>query len=501
MAVSFNTIPQDLRVPLFYAEMDNSQASYFSQNQKTLLIGQMLAAGAADAGVAVLVSRTDEAKQLFGVGSMLAAMHEAARRNDPIGEIWCIPLADDAAGVAATGSVTYTGTASAAGTVFLTIAGILVRVAVAATDTAAEIATATVAAINAEPSLPVTAAVNGTEATQVDITAKWKGETTNDITIIHNYRGVAGGERTPAGVTLAIDAMSGGSADPDMADAVVAMGDEEYDFIIHPYTTTTALDALALEMNDSTGRWSYLRQIYGHTYTAKRGALGALQSFGSARNNQHETIAGFEAGLPSPCWVYAAEYGARNAVFIKADPARPTQTGPMPGVLAAPQANRFIITERQTLLNNGIATSYTQAGTVRVERAITSYQKNEFDVRDASYLDSETMHTNAYVIRRLRAAITSKYPRHKLGNDGTKYGAGQAIVTPNILRGALIDEYSQMETLGIVENSALFAKYLIVERAENDPNRVNVLFPADLVNQLRVFALLNQFRLEYAATA
>lgn len=497
MAVSFNTIPQDLRVPLFYAEMDNSQASYFSQNQKTLLIGQMVAAGQADPGVAVLVSRTDEAKQLFGVGSMLAAMHEASRRNDAIGEIWCIPLADAASAAAAAGRVTFTGTATAAGTVFLTIAGILVRIPVAATDTAANIATAAVATINAQSNLPVTAAVNASESAQVDITAKWKGETTNDITIIHNYRGVAGGERTPAGVTLAIVAMAGGSADPDLADAVLAMGDEEYDFIIHSYTTTTNLDALALEMNDSTGRWSYLRQIYGHTYTAKRGALAALQSFGTNRNNQHETIAGFEPGLPSPAWVYASEYGSRNAVFIKADPARPTQTGPMPGVLPAAQASRFIITERQTLLNNGIATSYTQSGTVRVERAITSFQFNAFGERDASYLDSETMHTSSYVIRRLRAAITSKYPRHKLGNDGTKYGAGQAIVTPNILRGALIDEYSQMETLGIVENSALFAEHLIVERDPTDPNRVNVLFPPDLVNQLRVFALINQFRLQY----
>ena len=50
---------------------------------------------------------------------------------------------------------------------------------------------------------------------------------------------------------------------------------------------------------------------------------------------------------------------------------------------------------------------------------------------------------------------------------------------------------------GLVENLAAFKANLIVERDDNDPNRVNVLYPPDLVNQLRVFAVLNQFRLQY----
>ena len=74
--ISFNNIPASIRVPLFYAEVDNSQAGYFEQNLKTLLIGQKLAAGSAAANVPMLVSRTDEARSLFGQGSMLARMHE-----------------------------------------------------------------------------------------------------------------------------------------------------------------------------------------------------------------------------------------------------------------------------------------------------------------------------------------------------------------------------------------------------------------------------------------
>ena len=115
---------------------------------------------------------------------------------------------------------------------------------------------------------------------------------------------------------------------------------------------------------------------------------------------------------------------------------------------------------------------------------------------DNSYLDSETLHSSAYVLRRLKSIITSKYGRHKLANDGTRFGPGQAIVTPAVIKGELLATY-QMEREGIVENYDLFKKYLIVERDANTSTRINVLYPPDYINQLRVFAVLNQFRLKY----
>lgn len=109
---------------------------------------------------------------------------------------------------------------------------------------------------------------------------------------------------------------------------------------------------------------------------------------------------------------------------------------------------------------------------------------------DNSYLDSETLHTSAYVLRRLKSVITSKYGRHKLANDGTRFGPGRAIVTPAVIRGELGSTYRQMEREGIVENFDLFQQHLIVERNANDSNRLDVLFPPDYVNQLRVLPWL-----------
>ena len=108
------------------------------------------------------------------------------------------------------------------------------------------------------------------------------------------------------------------------------------------------------------------------------------------------------------------------------------------------------------------------------------------------------MHTLAYVRSPHEVAHHDQVRAHKLANDGTRYGAGQAIVTPSVIRGELVALYRQLELSGIVENADLFKQYLIVERNADNPNRLDVLFPPDLVNQLRIFAVLNQFRLQYA---
>jgi len=496
MTVPFNNIPQQVRVPLFYAEMDNSQANGQGTGiRRALAIGQKLATGSAAVNTPYIVPSVAQAIALFGRGSMLARQVKAYRDNDSFGELWCIAVADAGAGVAAAGTITVAGAPTAAGTLNFYIAGQRIQVAVLTTDTPTTIAAAIAAAVTAATDLPVTAT---SAVGVVTLTCKWKGLTGNDITLVDSFQGSAGGEALPAGITLTYAAtLSAGTTNPTLTPVITAMGDDEYDFITHPYTDTTSLDAFAAELNDTTGRWSWSRQIYGHCYTALRGTLGTLIAAGGARNDQHHTIAAIDVDCPNPGYEYAAAYCARNAVFINADPARPTQTGALTNILVPRAGKKFLFTERQSLLTYGLATSYVTPGQLRVERAITTYQKNLFAQPDTSYLDSEVLHLSAYVLRRLKSIITSKYPRHKLANDGTRFAAGSAIVTPAVIRGELIAEYAKMEYDGYVENATLFAANLIVERPGSDPNRIDVLFTPDYVNQLRVFAVLNQFRLQY----
>ena len=100
-----------------------------------------------------------------------------------------------------------------------------------------------------------------------------------------------------------------------------------------------------------------------------------------------------------------------------------------------------------------------------------------------------------YILRYMKTRITTKYSRMKLAANGTRFAQGAAIVTPNIIRSDVIAAYQELEFNGHVQDADAFAKALIVEQNSENPNRIDVLWPGTLINQLNVFALLAQFKL------
>ena len=502
MTVPFNSIPSALRVPLFYAEVDRSAANQGGADTlRSLLVGGMTASGTATSGALTRVSSVAQAITLFGRGSMLHRMAIAYFAGDALGEVWAIPLADIVGGgaAAATGTITTTAIPSADGTLPLYIGGSHVPVPLAAADTKVQVAAKIHAAIGADLDLPVTSATDGID--KVTLTARNKGTLGNAIDVRTNWAGTEGGEVLPAGLALTIVAMGAGASDPLATTAIDAMLDEPFEIIVWPYSND--YQDLVAEMADTAaGRWGALRQLYGHVVSAKDDTVGNLGTFGNGRNYPHVSIFG---NYRCPTWgpEVAAAAAAAMIGSVRIDPARPTHTLATPHVKAPAKADRFLTTEANALLFDGIATFAVNArtGAVSIMRAITNYQTNDAGAPDASCLDSETLFTLAAIMRRLKSAITSKYGRHKLVNDGTRTAPGQAAVSPSGLRAELIAEYGTMEADGLVENAEAFAAALIVERNALDPNRVDVLFPPDLVNQLRVFAVLNQFRLQYPTAA
>lgn len=494
MTISFNSIPNNIRVPLFYAEVDSSAANTTQDSGASLIIAYPLANSPIERNKLMIMPSADLAKKLAGRGSQLARMVDSYRNIDDFGELWVIAVDEPAAGAKATGEIKISGTAGETGTLSLYIGNTKVQSRVTIADTAENIINALTNAINANLDLPVTAVVNNGVIT---LTAKNKGLNGNDIPLCFNYYGAIGGEETPDGLKIVITQMHGGKGTPDLTPVIASMGDKLLDFIAFPFNDLSSLATFNREMDDTTGRWSYTRQLYGHAYTAKKGDLSELVEFGDKLNYQHITVAGYEKTIQTSIDELVAMRTARNAIFIRNDPARPTQTGLLNGALPASDSEQFTLTEQQSLLSHGIATAYVSSGNLLIQRDITTYQRNSYGIADNSYLDSETLHTLAYVLRKLRSVITSKYPRHKLANDGTRFGAGQAIITPAVAKAEINATYRQLELQGLVENFELFKKNLIVERNINDPNRLDVLFPPDLVNQLRVFAVLAQFRLQY----
>lgn len=501
MPISFNNIPANIKVPLYWVEIDPSMAGLPTINLRTLLVGVMTADGSATPDIAIPIGSQALANQAFGEGSELARMFKAFYANNFANEVWGLPVAEPTGAVTATGMVTITAPPTAAGTIALYICGDSIPINIATTDTVDDIATAIETAINSytDNPLPVTAhAIAGA----VTLTSTFKSVNANEISVSMNYYGSRGGEQTPLGLGITLPAtgfLTGGTGTPDFTNAILNMGEEPFEYVAMPYTDSDSLFAWDQEYGfTDQGRWGWERELFGMVFSAERGTYADLLLFGDQYNSGVETIMGFEVGSPSPSFEWAAAYTAKAQRALINDPARPLQSLSLNQIKVAPIGQRFDFIELNSLALNGIAIQ--QVGSDNqpmILREQTTYQLNLYGQSDDAYELVTTLSTLATLLRNQKAAVTSQFPRHKLADDGTKFGPGQAIVTPGIIKAELISQYQIDMYNGLVENLAAFKQYLMVERDSNDPNRVNVLYPPDLINQLRIFAVLAQFRLQY----
>jgi len=498
MPISFSSIPANWRMPLYWVEIDSSKAGLPVFAGRSLLVGIKNSAGATAApNVPIPVASQAQADALFGQGSMLATMFKTFFANNWANEVWGLPLAEPT-GVAATITITVATAATGSGTLDLYVGGVHVPVAVTGGDTTTIIAASIAAAINANKDLSVTAAA---AAGIVTATVKFKGTSGNQIKVVTNYFGTVGGEELPPGVTLTIVAGTPGTGDPDPTAAISALGEQEVDYVGLPFLDTVGLPKWLAEFNFSdTGRWGFVRQHYGQLFSAKADTLANLLTFGLTNptpNAGQLSVLGIEVASPTPAYQWCAAYTAKAARAFLNDPARPLQTLTLEGCLSAFGNNRFLLSELNQLAGGGIATQRTTVNVPQMMRETTTYVYNLYGNTDDAYTDATTLATLTKLLRNQRHAITTKFPRHKLADDGTRFGAGQAIVTPKIVKAELVAQYRIDEFNGLVENGKAFKENLIVERNANDPNRLDILYPPDLVNALRVFAVLCQFRLQY----
>jgi len=493
MTIGFNQIPSTLRVPFVAVEFDASKAQQGPAllAYKAVMIGQKLAAGSAAADSLVKVTNVDQVIAYTGRGSMLHRDYLAWSAVNKSTELWLGILADNAGGVAAVGSILVAGPATAAGTIAVYLGGERIAIAVNSGDSANSIATAIGAAINAALDLPVTASV---AAATVTITYRHKGLVGNTYDVRHSFRD---NEALPTGVTLTITAVgtgTPGTLNPALTNLIAAMADMWFQVLTHPYTDATSLTAIETEL---ALRFGPMRQQSGLAITSMSGTFSAHTALGGGRNSPHSIIVAQPGGAPlTPPNEFAAEVAGVVAYYGQIDPARPFQTLSLNRAIAPLETDQWSVDERNLFLFDGISpTKRGAGGVVQLERIITTYQTSPGGADDTAYLDATTMLTLLHLRYSFRTRMQQRYPRHKLANDGTRFGAGQAVITPKGGKAEAITWFREMEELGLVENFDQFKRDLVVERNVSDPNRLDFLLPPDLINGLIVVAAQMQFRL------
>jgi phage tail sheath gpL-like len=366
MSITFNSVPSNAAASKVFVEQEAVNRGTGSPliPHKKLVMGHYNSGKSPTANVAQLILSLADAWDRYGRGSQLAAMIEKAGVQDGV-PVYAIPLAPDGSGVAAVGSLAFSGTATAAGTLAIYIAGRRVTVAVAVGDTAAEVATAVAAAVNADLDLPVTASADtGT----VTVTSRWAGESSNQISLQMNRRDT---DVTPAGLSVTVTDVGSGTAgeeDPDVSTALAGLGDTWFTEIAFPFLSADALTALkaAGVTRDDPG--------VNRPFWAFAGYTGTRSAFITELGNHNSEWLTFVPvhGSPSPAYEIAASAAKLAAQVQQNTPGRPLKNQILPGVSAGDTNDQTYAENDATVKAGGSTTENTEGGGVKVIDLVTT---------------------------------------------------------------------------------------------------------------------------------
>lgn len=462
MPITFKEIPDALRYPGAYVEINGDQAGLGDGLPIALLVGQKLATGTAAAGEIVRIASVQDAINKAGEGSMLAQMAAAYRDANETFDLFILPYADNAAGVAATGTVTVSAEPTEDGTGYLYIAQRQVSFGVTAGMTTAQVATAIAAAMTAKGlEIPVTAVAAGAVVT---LTARHKGTCGNNIDLRLNMYG----EAMPAGLGIALAAMHNGAGDPDPGDINAMLGSRYWFRYV----------ALGINGNAFMAAWhdvSRLRykppvQAGFRAFTAFRGDYLTASAWGETKNFEHICAIGLDNNPPTT-WEAAAALCGVAGRRLWNNPVISLEGTEIPGLVGT---SYFDWTNGNSLLFKGVSLMEVGTdGTCYVKRLISMYQTRSDGSADDAYLDinvAEVMERIRYeqrigAIQRFRGTVAAKT------NEG--YRPGLPITTEDSVKAYLLSLYKNelLANKGWVQGYDYYKASLIVEQNSDNPSR------------------------------
>jgi phage tail sheath gpL-like len=266
-------------------------------------------------------------------------------------------------GVAATGTITPSGTASAAGTYQVRIGGILsAPFSIAAgAITVATVTAAMVAAINATIHMPMIA-TDGT--TVVNLAAKWQGVLSGaDCTVE-----IVGDD---LGVVFTIVQPTGGSGEPDIDGALAQIGNVWETLIVNGIGTSASLDTIQ-EFGET--RWGTLvkKPLIAVGGSAATDAT-LLIAVGNARKDDRINSVVNVPGTVSLSFVIAARAAARMAVLAQNNPPTDYANQRLNTILPGADGDQWDFATRDLLVKAGIGTTELRDGVVVMSDTVTFY--------------------------------------------------------------------------------------------------------------------------------
>lgn len=461
MQINFDNIPNSLRKPGVYTEYNNKGAvtALPSNEQNVLIVAPMIGGDEAFSKPQSIYNDV-AAANLFGAGSWAHLMARVAIQNNPLIRLTVIGLADNAAGIAATASITLNGTAGQQGLLTVNIGGEEYLVSVAKDETAENVATRLTAIINAGTTCPAKAAVADKTIT---LTAKCKGEIGNEIHV--------NAQSAVLNLSVEVSTFSNGAANAELAPALASVAGTQYHVIIAPFADDKNAKALREHLATVAAP---LEKKPGVGVLGWRGTMAQGTTYTEKINSERVTVGWYKGAIESNALI-AAGYGA--VIAGEEDPARPLNTLEIKGLSEVDATQTPLLTEANQALYHGLTPITVVNHRVRIMRAITTYTKSATNTDDPSYLDLTTIRTLDYVRKAVEQRIELRFPRDKLSNR-----------KPAKVRSEILDVLYKLEDQEIVEAVDSHKANLLVQRNPNDPNRLDTAIPTDVVNGLHIVA-------------
>jgi len=316
------------------------------------------------------ISSAFEAGQKYGFGSPihLAALEVIPPNGDGVGSIPVIvhPLEDGYGSTTAAGDVTPSGTATEAKSYKLKIGGILSEAfsVPAGAVVVADVVASMITAVNAVSEMPVIAA-DGT--TKMDLSAKWAGETGNDIDVELVLVGDA------VGVVFTIVQPTGGTVNPTVTAALDQIGNVWETMLVNCLNISDT-DALDEYSTFGETRWGTLVKkplvvFTGNTATT----VSAATVESDARTTDRTNAQLVEPGSTDlPCRV-AARQLARIAVVANNNPPTNYNGQRATGLVPGDDGDQWDYANRDAALKAGSSTIEVRGGVTTIGDVVTFY--------------------------------------------------------------------------------------------------------------------------------
>jgi phage tail sheath gpL-like len=462
-----STVPPTKRRPGAFHEFKFVQSGQqlVPLDLRAVIVAEKTAAGTAVADVPIRVFDEDEADTKCGKGSLAALMVRKAIEQGKLSngspEIWVCPVAENGAGTAAIYTVTFTGPATEAGELTVTVCGLPITIGVSVGDSANTIAAAFKSKVDEYKSrLPVTASVL---AAVVSLTFNTKGVNGNDV------------ERTtvkfPAGTTVAHANPTPGAGATAITNALAALYDQRYYAIA--LANHAAADA-AVILADAALAWGFGQKSYRFYFIGERGSLGTAETLQDSYNDYRVLISSCEncPSLPGEIAIAVAV-----AEFSRAAP-NANLDGERLALYMPPAASAYTEPEVESALAGGVTPLTPDAPFVKIERLVTTQitmNSAPFEaLRDIAY-----PRTSAYIAEQVDAGWLTGFKQQT-------YDADEETGTRPRVRDMVIEKHRAAEAEGYLKNVDSFLEQIQVELANAPTGRLVVSDPfsvADPIHQ------------------